>query len=111
MAISQRFLPHTVTVVTPLVEMDENEDESYDYVHGPTRTMQCYMQPQGGAETTDAQQTAVSDWRVFSLDQGLKAEERIIWNGAEFHIYENPAIFTGPGGTFHHTEAKARRRA
>jgi len=110
-AIPDSFLPHTVTVVTPLIATDEYEDESFDYVNGPTRTMRCYMQPQGGPETTDAQQTTISEWRVFSLDQNLKAEERILWNGDEYHVYENPAIFTQPGGAFHHAEARVRRRA
>lgn len=110
-AIPDRFLPHTVTVVTPLVETDEYGDERYNYVAGTVRTMKCYMQPQAGTETTDAQQTAMSDWRVFSVDAALVAEERIVWQGREYDIYETPSVFTGPGGAFHHTEARARRRA
>jgi hypothetical protein len=103
--IPDHLLPHTVTVVHPLVTTDSYNDQKYDYGAAATRVdiTGWIQQDTRAAVAENGGDPLTGGWLLMTNSTEPSGRDRIEWDGRVFSTAGEPAPVCTPAG-LHHLE-------
>ncbi|MGW5737015.1 MULTISPECIES: phage head completion protein [Streptomyces] len=94
----------TVTVIRMVRGEDDRGNETWTPT--PVDVSGCNVQPMSSTEVIEGKAQVVTRWRLAGpKDLGLKASDRVQFDGRTFEVDGDPGVHRSFGGVLDHTEA------